>query len=232
MDGGIPVPSIATLVTGACLRHFAIAVGIMVLATGICTAGPPSAPGTPRQYDIPAQTLDDALDAYIRASGAQVLYEITLTKGLRSMAVEGQFTPDAALETLLAGTGLAVRRADIDSFVIVPGAGEKVSPAASLMRSHANFMSALQTGVLAALCRTPLTRPGEYKIAIELWVAPTGIVQRSALVGSTGNAERDGMLHRALRGTSIRLAPPSNIPQPFILTIAPRPPDQTGDCAG
>ena len=36
----------------------------------------------------------------------------------------------------------------------------------------------------------------------------------------------------ALSGVSIRVAPPSDSLQPFILSIGARPPDQTGDCSG
>ena len=60
-------------------------------------------------FDIPSQDLTAALSAYAAKSGIQVLYETSLALGRTSMAVEGKFTPEAALQALLAGTGLVSR---------------------------------------------------------------------------------------------------------------------------
>ncbi|MET1078383.1 MAG: TonB-dependent receptor [Pseudomonas sp.] len=57
-------------------------------------------------FAIASQPLDDALAAYGIASGVQVLYPATLTQGLHSSAINGQFSRDQALAQLLAGTGL------------------------------------------------------------------------------------------------------------------------------
>ena len=214
-------------------RRAAMVAGTIALAASALNAQEASASSaTPRDYEISAQSLDVALNTYIRASGAQVLYETALTMGKRSMDVKGTFTPEVALNTLLSGTGLVAHRTDVDAFVITLAPAGIASPSASTIRPDARFMTALQIGILEALCRTSRTQPGEYKVAIELWIASTGSVQRSALVGSTGDAERDRALLSALRNTSIRMAPPAGLPQPFILTIGPRSPRETGDCAG
>lgn len=60
-------------------------------------------------FDIPAQSLDDALSAYGIASGAQVLYDAGLTQGLSSQPVSGRMDRQQALQQLLAGTGLGYR---------------------------------------------------------------------------------------------------------------------------
>jgi hypothetical protein len=208
----------------------AIIVGTMMAAAGDLNAESALAP--PRAYEISAQPLDTALNAYIRASGVQVLYETALTTGRRSMAVKGNFTPDVALNVLLSGTGLRARRTDIDAFVITAPPSGQTGSSVEAVRPDGQFMAALQVGVLDALCRTSRTRPGEYKVAIELWIASTGVVQRSALVGSTGEADRDDAILSALRGVSIRVPPPSTLPQPLILSIGQRAPKETGDCAG
>ncbi|WP_143149267.1 secretin and TonB N-terminal domain-containing protein [Hyphomicrobium sp. CS1BSMeth3] len=182
-------------------------------------------------YDIPAQHLDSALDRYIRVSGMQVLYEAITTAKRRSAPVNGRFTPEAALTTLLGGTGLTAVRTDFNAFIIVrpspenPGIGNGTPP-----RPSTQFLAALQRGVLDALCRNTSTRPGDYRLAIELWISQTGAIERSALIGSTGNLARDEMLVAALRGAKIGMAPPANVPQPLVLTIAQRSPRQTGDC--
>ncbi|WP_454254907.1 TonB-dependent receptor domain-containing protein [Pseudomonas sp. Marseille-Q8238] len=58
-------------------------------------------------FDIPAQSLDDALAAYGIASGVQVLYGASLTTGLQSSAVNALLTREQALSRLLGGTGLS-----------------------------------------------------------------------------------------------------------------------------
>ncbi|MCY1502353.1 Vitamin B12 transporter BtuB [compost metagenome] len=62
-----------------------------------------------QRFTIPAQPLDDALAAYGIATGAQVLYDARLTKGLRSTAVDAVLTRQEALARLLSGSGLAHR---------------------------------------------------------------------------------------------------------------------------
>jgi hypothetical protein len=210
-----------------CTAVLASAVALVAAAAKAQDSTPSIA--VPRDYDIPAQPLDVALNAYIQASGAQVLYETALTKGRQSTDVKGRLTSEAALEALLSGTGLVAQRIDVDAFVITQSPTHQ-GPAATESRPDGRFMTALQTGVLEALCRTALTRPGGYKVAIELWIAPTGFVQRSALIGSSGDMQRDRMLLSALRNVSIRMPPPAGFPQPFILAIGPR--RETGDCPG
>jgi len=233
MKGAALVITLAMMRVFRCVRRAVMVAGILALAaSGLNAEGASTSSVTPRDYNISAQPLDAALNAYIRVSGAQVLYETALTTGKRSMDVKGTFTQNVALSTLLSGTGLVAHYTDIDAFVITLAPAGFASPSASTMRPDARFLSALQTGVLEALCRTSQTRPGEYRVAIELWIAPAGTVQRSALVGSSGDTGRDTALLSALRGVSIRMAPPTGVPQPFILTIGPRSPRETGDCAG
>jgi hypothetical protein len=182
-------------------------------------------------YDIPAQALDSALGAYIRTSGAQVLYENSLTVGRLSGAVNGSFTPEAALGSLLSGTGLIGRRADVDAFIITVAPQDQSGPPLAPVARDNRFAGALQSGVLGALCNNPQTRPGDYRIALELWLSPAGVVQRVAFIGSTGDAARDVALVRALQGVVISAPMPAGTPQPLVLTVAPRPASETGDCA-
>lgn len=180
-------------------------------------------------YDIPAQALVSALKEYIRVSRAQVLYETMLTDGRRSQAVVGRFTSEAALQTLLAGSGLLGERTQADSYV-VKQSGLESSVVARVPDMH--FLGALQNGVLRVLCGGRLARPGSYSAAIALWIVPSGAIQRVSLIGSTGSATRDALLETSLQGRAIGVPPPVDIPQPFILSIVPRPPQETGDCGG
>jgi hypothetical protein len=181
-------------------------------------------------YDIASQNLDTAIKAYIRLTGVQVLLETALAAGKRSMPVKGRFTAPEALRVLLAGTGLSARRTDVDAFVIAPGSMQDTSVSSSAILHDDRFLAALQSSVLDVLCRDSKTRPGPYKVAVELWIGQDGIIQHTALIGSTQDAARDSALVGNLRGASVAVTPPLNSPQPFVIRIRPRLPSATGDC--
>jgi outer membrane receptor protein involved in Fe transport len=56
--------------------------------------------------DIPAQNLNDALQAFALASQHKLLYSSALVDGKRSPALKGQFTAEQAVKSLLSGTHL------------------------------------------------------------------------------------------------------------------------------
>ena len=62
----------------------------------------------PRTFElrITAQPLDEALQEFSRQSGMQVIYFSGLTDGIQSPGVNGKYTVTAALQALLAGSGL------------------------------------------------------------------------------------------------------------------------------
>jgi hypothetical protein len=223
--------SSTALVGVMCMRRlFQAAIVVAAVMLSLVVVGAQDQPASATKvYDIPAQPLAAALTQYILVSGAQVLYETSISAGRRSTQVKGHFTLEVALATLLGGTGLVAVRTDVDAFIIAPS---PASGEASAARPDIGFLSALQNGVLDALCRDPRTRPGGYKVAIELWIASTGVIQHSALIGSTGDPARDDLLTATLRGAHISVSPPPNVAQPYVLAIARRPPRQTGDCSG
>jgi hypothetical protein len=57
-------------------------------------------------FNIPSQPLGAALEVYARVSSREVLYDGALSEGRRSSLVDGVYTPEVALQILLAGTGL------------------------------------------------------------------------------------------------------------------------------
>ena len=59
-----------------------------------------------RDFDIPAQSLAGALNAFGRQSGLQVTLAADTSRGVRSSAVSGSLPPAQALASLLAGTGI------------------------------------------------------------------------------------------------------------------------------
>nr|WP_313391556.1 TonB-dependent receptor [Brevundimonas diminuta] len=101
-----------------------------VLASGVCALALATAAHAqaPRPFDLPAGDLSVTLEAYIRQSGAQLIYQPSDVRNRRSARVSGSLTPEEALNRLLAGTGLRVARDATGAMMIVrpqPGtAGE------------------------------------------------------------------------------------------------------------
>jgi len=69
-------------------------------------------------FDIPAQPLGEALTRLAEQSGLQVAYTTQEVEGRTSAAVAGDFTPEAALHQMLAGTGLTYRFTDAGTATI------------------------------------------------------------------------------------------------------------------
>ncbi|MEM9784338.1 MAG: STN domain-containing protein, partial [Pseudomonadota bacterium] len=68
--------------------------------------------------DIPSQPLIDALGALGDLAGYQVSADADLLEGRRSAAVIGAPSPEAALTTMLSGTGLTFRSLGADGAVL------------------------------------------------------------------------------------------------------------------
>ncbi len=92
-------------------RHAAWLVGA-VIATGwwLMPAAAYAQAAVPaseqRNFDIPAQALAQAMNAFGRQAGVQVSFEAGLSTGVQTRAIAGSFTPADALNRLLAGTGI------------------------------------------------------------------------------------------------------------------------------
>lgn len=96
--------------------------------------------------DIPAGDLKPALDQYAQLTGVQLLYRADDVQGRRSNGVQGRLDAHQALDALLAGTGLAIRR-DNGSVVIFR---EAAVPAAAAPADAASRDSELNTVTVTA----------------------------------------------------------------------------------
>ena len=182
--------------------------------------------GKQLQFDIPAQALREALFAYTKATGLGVLIDDDMTSGRRSASVRGSLTPELALKALLAGTGLDYQYIATAAFTLIPA---PIVPERDSSRDE-NYFRTIQSVVKSTLCSRSLTLPGGYRVVLQLWISVSGVVLRSALLSSTGNAVRDRMLPQLLDGLPLGVAPPAGLPQPVTLIILPRAPDVTQDC--
>jgi iron complex outermembrane receptor protein len=83
-------------------------------------------------FEIPAGSLQSALDAYGRQSGRPILYKVDEVRGVHSAGYRGLAAPDEALRAILANTGFTVRAGAGRSVAIVRlGNGPAAEPAAS-----------------------------------------------------------------------------------------------------
>lgn len=205
--------------------HWPLGLAAPVLAQ----APPPAAvPQDARvSFDLPAQPLAAALDAYARMAGRPVLFRDILVAGRMSARVDGMHTGREALDLMLAGTGLVaddVGSGMVDAFVLkpAPGEGERASP-----QAIDRYGGMAQARIMDALCGDSLTRPGGYRALLRISVASDGRAE-VRLLGTTGKGERDAAVLRAIAHT--RFAPPNGVPQPLTLIVLPRTDIAGWDC--
>lgn len=98
--------------------------GLLLTTTTLGTMAPAFAQEAQRgaavRFEIPAQSLADALALFGRQSGLQVTASDAIVSGKSNTAVRGNIAPAAALSQLLAGTGLTFRFISASSVRIEP----------------------------------------------------------------------------------------------------------------
>ena len=172
-------------------------------------------------FDIDAQQLDAALEAYGAATGESIIYDSKLTEGRRSRSVKGVYTPRAALDALLEGTSLMVRYTDKDSLVLIqaPGNdGNMIEQAGTLQR----YRGLVQVKIEEAFCGDARLASGKRRVAFRFWIDRSGKVERAELLDSTGDQQFDYLVVDSLLSISIGEALPAGVVQPFTMLIMPR----------
>jgi hypothetical protein len=225
-------------------RKFLLAAYAALLIAGIYTAEAEdrqvARAGELIAFDIPRQSLAGALQAYGQATGIQVLYESNSALGRASAAVEGKFTADAALHLLLKETELKVRyiRPDAITLALPSADGVNYTPPATPLASSSlslgtlrvrgtrddtaglqDFSQRLQMDIQNALRKNPRTRDGSYRAVLDLWIDPARMIERTELLRSTGDRDRDAAVAAALRGVTVSRPAPANTPQPVRVVI-------------
>ncbi|MDA7949483.1 MAG: TonB-dependent receptor [Hyphomicrobiaceae bacterium] len=85
-----------------------------------------------RQFQIPRQSLDEALEQFSAHTGVKFAYRTDDVDGLRSAPVTGELTPDQALTRMLTGTGLVSRRVSSQTIVVAQTATDTVVDASAV----------------------------------------------------------------------------------------------------
>lgn len=178
-------------------------------------------------FDIPAQPLADALTAYAGVVGIAALVDRDLVTGRRSAPVKGLLTGPEALQILVAGTGLAIRYTSRSTAVtLVPGASVTgMAPVGSGLGvgrddNYRAYFADVQSTLEQVLCRSPETRPGRYRVGVQLWIGANGAIRAAHLFGSTGDGQRDAVLSKTMEGAVFN-PPPASLPQPVTVVLLP-----------
>jgi hypothetical protein len=211
---------------------------ILVFALTLTAICPAAAAGAERQdvdggiaFNIPPQPLATALEIYARISSREVLYEGALAAGRRSSLVEGVYTPEAALQILLAGTGLWADFKDANFFVVGLASTAKPASAPAGRRSaeHMRYYGRLQASLKTAFCGTDVLPDGD-RVAARLWVGQSGQVLQVKKLAPAGSVELDRQVEAVLRGLTLGGPPPADFAQPITIVIMPSAPDAMQGC--
>jgi len=179
-------------------------------------------------FDIPALPLDVALDRYAAQSRRPVLFRSELVTGRMSSAVQGRFLPEAALNQLLKGTGLAAERGPAEAsgsaFVLMEAEPLPApAPYAGIdnLVSDRRYPGAVQSRIWQALCSAPRTAPGNYRALMRFQLSADGHIQGVRLLGSTGEPQRDAALMQAVKSLQVPPPPSDMVQQPLTMLIVP-----------
>ncbi|HTH98410.1 MAG TPA: secretin and TonB N-terminal domain-containing protein [Stellaceae bacterium] len=236
-------------------RRSATLLGAVLSGLSLCVAGSALAkssaasPG-PVAFDIPAQSLATALEAFSKATGIQILYDSKLASGRRSIAVKGRVMPRAALDTLLSGTDIHTQYADAGDVILVSAEAPPVAMSVNGDDVPTTTGTVLDLGTLhlgegmeiggtadyhqygdfiraeveEALRRDGGTRSGSYNVGLQLWLGAGGSIERSRIFRSTGDRRRDAAIIRTVQNLTISQPPPANMPEPVSIVVFTAPP--------
>lgn len=199
-------------------------------------------------FNIPAEPLSDALEAYGAVTGYQIIYDSTLAQGRRSTAVVGLFAPETALRMLLQGTDLTLRHsgpADItllassavrlDGRTVMPGAAAAAGgggdemvldtlyidvPAGTKANpGYSNYGRVVQRKVRQALLSDDTTAHRAYQVQMDIWIDEKGRAKRPKIVQSTAAVQLNRSILAVVDSAVFDDPPPRGMPQPIRITI-------------
>lgn len=199
-------------------------------------------------FDMPSEPLAEAVDRYAHVTGQSVMAQAQLLSGRVSAPLNGDFAAHEALRRLFAGTGLEVSFTGEQEAVVLPSqlpalarddraaAALSAIPASEIdgvMQSgdFREYSAMVQTRLTEALCASPQTRPGNYRLVAQLRIGADGAVVASKLVTATGVPARDAAIARVLRELKLDAAPPASLAEPLTVLLRPAGSGVETDCA-
>ncbi|RUL75244.1 secretin and TonB N-terminal domain-containing protein [Dyella choica] len=191
-------------------------------------------------FDMPPQSLLTALRTYSELTGQAVLVDNALAAGRHSPGIHGSYGKTEALQKLLAGTGLVASFSSDQAFtlklsevdVAVDGTARKGAQSLGMEENQAvieHYAGKIQRPIEVALCQSEETRPGTYRLALQIWIAASGRIEKARLLSPVGS-QRDDEVRKALNALELE-PPPSGMPQPITLLLLPGRADRAWACA-
>jgi hypothetical protein len=191
----------------------------------------------PTRFDIDAQPLATALRGYSEATGIAVLFDDSLVAGRSSPGIHGVADARDALRVLLVGTGLSAHFASMSAFTVTadPTTDAEV-PAASGVATHdavpaldEHGAAVIQVAIEAALCAHAATRPGSFRLAMQVWIDGAGVIGRVSALAPSDDPQRDARVVSTLHG--VRLPASTSRFSPVTVLLTPSA-SGTSRCAG
>ena len=173
--------------------------GVAMLAIATTAQAQSPAP-TQINFFIPAGPLGGALNAYARQAGRQLMFTSDQVAGRRTTGLSGRMTADAALDQLLAGSGLIAARSSSGAWVLQsasqPGLAavtlDEVVVTGTLLRGPGDTPSPV-----TVIRRDDLDRTGRATVADALAALPQNYAgsgtPTAALVGSDPMQSNPGL---------------------------------------
>lgn len=174
--------------------------------------------------DIPAQSLDSALERFSQISSMQMLYDANLTAGRRSTTVSGRYSVQDALVRLLEGTGLRARFTAGGSVVITPALPADMTldmlhvqppPVIGGQAAFLSYVDVVRRDIEAALQADAELSKGNYRISLRLWLDAEGRVARSEVIASSASSAINSRFRAVLRSIRVSQTPPESLPLPM-----------------
>ncbi|MCX5589750.1 STN domain-containing protein [Alcaligenes endophyticus] len=180
---------------------------------------------------LPSQKLHQALSTFSHQTGLSVLLD-SQHAHITVQLARGEYTRQQALAQLLEGTGLAAYVVNQRSIVVRSLENQDFNVEQSLQVwqisgvqqgaiDHSAYVARVQYAVRHRLCAQANTQPGDYRLAMQMWLNAHGYIVRVNFLGSTGQAKRDIAISQALQNLPIGQAPSPYMPQPVILLLKP-----------
>lgn len=176
------------------------------------------------EFDIPAQSLKLALDAFSATTGLELVYDSSLTAPHWSSGLKGAFTADEGASHLLATSGLTAR-AVAPGAITIAAVPDRPSAAAARSRPdssrHAAYFAEIQDSFAKAFCHPSATAPDGLRALVRFRIGSSGALERLEMLGPVEEPARQAMVE-ALGRVTLQGPPPTDLPQPVMLLILPQ----------
>lgn len=195
-----------------CLR----ATAALIVVLGVCGA---AAAVELYTFDLPSMALDDALRRYSTQTGRSVLFDAKQVEGRKSSSVNGRLSADAALQRLIAGTGMQSRFVSDDAFLLTLIPVQAAAPKSPSMSPRLRrFYGQMQQRITRVLCDDAALESGSYRLALRFRVSAAQKIEQLQ-VHATGRPDLEPRILARLEGLALGSAPPANAAAPITLLI-------------